>query len=69
MLPPVLILLCITGLAHAGEAPKIERQRGPCLGGNRPSVRCKTCEHCAYCGKDKGRAGNSATCVVCSPPR
>jgi len=57
-----LILLALAG------APKIEWQRGPCLGGNQSATACKTCAHCAYGGKDHGRGANSATCKVCEKP-
>ena len=44
-------------------------QAGPCRGGAQPSSLCKTCEYCSYCGTDKGRAHNSATCSVCEKNR
>ena len=47
------------------DAPRAAPVVGKCQGGLRPSVRCSTCEHCAYCGKDKGRGANSGTCAVC----
>ena len=55
-------------LLCAGDEVKIDWQRGRCLGGNQPSVHCKNCSTCNYCGK-RGRYGsrpqNSATCVMC----
>jgi hypothetical protein len=60
----LLPLLC----AAAEDKPKIDWQRGPCCGGNQPSIACKTCARCAYCGKTGKhgeRPANSATCVVC----
>jgi hypothetical protein len=58
--------------AGADQAPVIEWQKGKCLGGLKPSEKCKTCESCWYCGR-KGRYGarpeNSGTCVVCEKAR
>jgi hypothetical protein len=34
-----------------------------CDGYESRSARCKTCEHCWYCGRDKGREGNTAFCA------
>ena len=65
----LLLLSGVLAASALADAPKIEWQKGKCLGDNKPSARCKTCEHCAYCGRDKGRAGNSATCVVCEKAR
>lgn len=65
-----LILSGILAASALADAPKIQWQRGPCLGGNKPSAACKTCERCAYCGrKAPGREANSATCVVCEKAR
>lgn len=75
--PGLVLLLLLPALALEGIAlalaappatpvPKVVRVVGKCQGGDRPSIGCKTCVHCAYCGVDKGRAVNSATCVVCA---
>ena len=40
-----------------------------CQGGLHPSRSCVTCEHCAHCGRDKGRSSNQGTCVVCEKSR
>lgn len=66
----IFIALALPLLALAGAPPstpprKIVRVVGRCQGGDRPSIGCKTCVHCAYCGVDKGRGPNSATCAVC----
>jgi len=55
-------------VATAGaDAPaKIQYQRGPCCGGNKPSAACKTCAHCAYCSPKRHPGG---TCVVCEKAR
>ena len=53
-------LLCAS---RAQAAPKA------CQGYGSPSPLCSTCQHCAYCGRDKGRAGNTAVCVVCEKAR
>jgi len=55
----ILVFLALALTAHAG----------PCCGGAKPSPACKTCKHCAYCGTDKGRGVNSATCLVCEKAR
>jgi hypothetical protein len=65
---PLALLLALAGAALA-DGPPVKRVVGCCQGYNHPSVGCKTCEHCFYCGK-KGRWGkrpdNSATCAVCN---
>jgi hypothetical protein len=66
----LLIALAFSAFALADAPPatpprKVVRVIGKCQGGDRPSVGCKTCKHCAYCGVDKGRGPNSATCAVC----
>jgi hypothetical protein len=68
-----LALLFALSLSVAAATPEIEGGKkvkkviGKCQGGDRPSISCKTCKHCAYCGIDKGRGVNSATCAVCAP--
>lgn len=71
MIRALLLLLALPALTLAGAPPatpppKVVRVVGKCQGGDRPSIGCKTCVHCAYCGVDKGRGVNSATCVVCA---
>lgn len=56
----LLALITMSAAAFAAEPSPLA-----CQGGDHPATRCKTCEHCQYCGKDKGRFDNSATCVVC----
>ena len=58
----LLLLLASVALSAAADQPKIEYQRGPCLGGNKPSARCKTCKDCAYCGPKRHPGG---VCAVC----
>ena len=55
----------LLGAVALADAPKVTPVVGPCQGGLRPSTACKTCVHCAYCGKTHGRAANSGTCAVC----
>ena len=63
----LLLALALCGKAEdGGRKAEVVRGVGKCQGGLRPSVACKTCEHCAYCGRDKGRGANSATCAVCA---
>lgn len=59
----ILLLLPLFALADA-QPPKVVRVVGACQGGNRPSVGCKTCEHCAYCGPRRHPGG---VCAVCAP--
>jgi hypothetical protein len=56
------VLLSSTLAAFADAPPKVQYQRGPCAGGNKPSSACKTCAHCAYCGPKRHPGG---TCAVC----
>ena len=68
----VLILIgaaLLGSLATAAEPGKeavVKRVVGPCQGGNKPSVGCKTCQHCAYCGPKRHPGG---TCAVCAPAK
>lgn len=68
----ILAAVILPLACSAGEkAPKIDWQTGPCRGGNQPSLGCRNCQQCAYCGRWKGkvvkdhRPANSATCIVC----
>ena len=65
------LLALFAASALAGPEPRGEVRAvvGKCQGGLRPSVRCSTCQTCAYCGKTKGRESNSATCAVCEAAR
>ena len=61
----LVFVLTASALALADGPEQARPVVGKCQGGLRPSVRCTTCAHCAYCGKTKGRAANSGTCAVC----
>lgn len=71
---PLALVGTAFGKPKATPKPAIptEWQQGPCQGGNRPSMACKTCERCAYCGRKPGgtfkgaRPENSGTCVRCA---
>jgi hypothetical protein len=61
---PLALLLALALCAAAAEPvkdPWVKRVVGKCQGGDRPSVGCKTCEHCAYCSPRRW----GGTCVVC----
>lgn len=63
------LLLALALSATAAEPRKeavVKRVVGPCQGGNKPSVGCKTCQHCAYCGPKRHPGG---TCAVCAPAK
>lgn len=61
----VFALILALALPVLADATKPTPVVGKCQGGLKPSVSCKTCVHCAYCGIDKGCGVNSATCAVC----
>ena len=74
MIRAALLALALEGIALSMPArgsggalpstppPKVVRVAGPCQGGNRPSVGCKTCEHCAYCSPKRHPGGVCAAC-------
>jgi hypothetical protein len=65
----IIAALLVPLVCSGGE--RVRYVRGKCQGGNRPSISCKTCERCAYCGTKPGsvvktkRPENSGTCIVC----
>lgn len=63
----VLLAVLLPALASAeppaSPPPKVVRVVGKCQGGNHPSIGCKTCKDCAYCGPKRHPGG---TCAVCA---